>query len=519
MNPSPLLFPQSSISQYSSSIEHMGLLGDADMQHHSMEPRPAVYIKVMDLAQSYNIDPEKIKVEIEKINIAKCESGEEKTATDAKEDSHSTVSKVTDDSDLSGEKRQGSTFPKGHPKRFSAINGGFNLCLLVGKVTVVVDKLRVDKSRVRLAEVEVGDETGSISLRARDTQIDEIEKVAQEGGAIVLRNSSIELYQGKHLRLAVTKWGKISSYPDNIPSTPIPPTRINTDWNLSIVDLNVVSPDVWIKPPTPPYSQKSGDSTSRRSMSPRQHSQHHDHHQSHYRKKDRGNNRDRRYQSQQGYMQYDRSHTQNYSPMHNMMSAYSSMYPGAQYYHNYGDTPMQGPHQTQQMHHQKHQSAQQQLLLMQQQHFHLQQQMEQMEKMLYSRNGEAIDQSSPNRFSGPYTETQSHDLSESAGNMIAQQIYSHHQSQLGDQDERRNPQNRDSSSVGIEAPVSPQMNPNAVAFAPHYNIPDLNSGLQPGQQQYFMQATQTSFENHYNNRQYYPSHADQTNRQDKDKQR
>ena len=45
----------------------------------------------------------------------------------------------------------------------------------MGKVQVVVDKLRVDKSRVRLAEVQVGDETGSISLRARDSQIDELE--------------------------------------------------------------------------------------------------------------------------------------------------------------------------------------------------------------------------------------------------------------------------------------------------------------------------------------------------------
>ena len=43
---------------------------------------------------------------------------------------------------------------------------------LVGKVNVVVDKRRVDRSRVRLAEVEIGDETGTVSLRARDEQID-----------------------------------------------------------------------------------------------------------------------------------------------------------------------------------------------------------------------------------------------------------------------------------------------------------------------------------------------------------
>ena len=65
----------------------------------------------------------------------------------------------------------------------------------------------MDKSRVRLAEVQVGDDSGSISLRARDTQIDMLQEVSKNNGAIVLRNCSLELYQGKHLRLAVTKWG------------------------------------------------------------------------------------------------------------------------------------------------------------------------------------------------------------------------------------------------------------------------------------------------------------------------
>ena len=78
---------------------------------------------------------------------------------------------------------------------------------MVGKVNVVVDKLRVDKSRVRLAEVQVGDDSGSISLRARDNQIDLLQEVSNKSGSIVLRNCSLELYKGKHLRLAVTKWG------------------------------------------------------------------------------------------------------------------------------------------------------------------------------------------------------------------------------------------------------------------------------------------------------------------------
>lgn len=84
---------------------------------------------------------------------------------------------------------------------------------LVGDVDVVVDKLRVDGSRVLVAEVEVGDETGSVSLRARDDQIDLLRKVSHDNGAIVLRNAQIELYQGRYLRLAVSKWGKMEAYP------------------------------------------------------------------------------------------------------------------------------------------------------------------------------------------------------------------------------------------------------------------------------------------------------------------
>ena len=47
-----------------------------------------------------------------------------------------------------------------------------------------MDKRRVDQSRVRLAEVEIGDETGTVSLRARDEQIDVLNEVSQHGGAV-----------------------------------------------------------------------------------------------------------------------------------------------------------------------------------------------------------------------------------------------------------------------------------------------------------------------------------------------
>jgi hypothetical protein len=115
---------------------------------------------------------------------------------------------------------------------------------LVGKVNVVVDKLRVDRSRVRLAEVEVGDETGTVSLRARDDQIDVLEEVSEQSGAVVLRNCTLELFQGKHIRLAVTKWGKMSVFPDDVASTPPPPSKMNMERNFSLIDLSIVASEM-----------------------------------------------------------------------------------------------------------------------------------------------------------------------------------------------------------------------------------------------------------------------------------
>jgi len=116
---------------------------------------------------------------------------------------------------------------------------------LVGDINIVVEKTRVDKSQVRLAECEVGDETGTLSLRARDDQINILQEIANRNGAVVLRNCSLELYQGKFIRLAVSKWGKIHSFPDGVSSTPTPPSTMNDSLHLSIVDLNEVAGDDW----------------------------------------------------------------------------------------------------------------------------------------------------------------------------------------------------------------------------------------------------------------------------------
>lgn len=126
-------------------------------------------------------------------------------------------------------------------------------------MNVVVDKKRVDGTRVRLAEVEVGDETGTVSLRARDDQIDTLLGVSERSGAAVLRNCTLELYQGKHLRVAVTKWGKLSVYPDQIASTPPPPSKMNRDRNFSLIDLSLVASEM-VAPPEAAETENQANS-------------------------------------------------------------------------------------------------------------------------------------------------------------------------------------------------------------------------------------------------------------------
>jgi replication factor A1 len=138
-----------------------------------------------------------------------------------------------------------------------------------------VEKTRVDKSQVRLAECEVGDETGIVSLRARDDQISLLQEISSREGAVVLRNCSIELFQGKFIRLAVNKWGKVVPFPDGISSTPTLPTMMNDTLQLSIVDVSDVVGDEWLEPSLHSASRQSTDSrsSSNRGFRNRHHSQ------------------------------------------------------------------------------------------------------------------------------------------------------------------------------------------------------------------------------------------------------
>jgi replication factor A1 len=90
-----------------------------------------------------------------------------------------------------------------------------------------------------------------------------LEEVSQREGAVVLRNCTLELYQGKHIRLAVTKWGKLSVYPDNVASTPPPPSKMNVDRNFSLIDLSIVASEMVDTSPSSEsrYSARQGKGT------------------------------------------------------------------------------------------------------------------------------------------------------------------------------------------------------------------------------------------------------------------
>lgn len=232
----------------------------SNIQGNTQEVRPtlrrATYVHVSDLTNVYNIDHAMLEQELKRVK-AEREKGtftEPPKAHDIIED--------TEDDPVSGS----SDLDPSPQKRLQPPRGGYNLCVLVGKVTLVVDKKRVDQSRVRLAEVEIGDETGTVSLRARDEQIDLLEDVSRRSGAVVLRNCTLELYQGKHIRLAVTKWGKLSLYPDNVASTPPPPSKMNFDRNFSAIDLSAVASEMvdnqsdvaYSRQPKQPETQEPG---------------------------------------------------------------------------------------------------------------------------------------------------------------------------------------------------------------------------------------------------------------------
>ncbi|GAB5036636.1 ob-fold nucleic acid binding domain-containing protein [Nannochloropsis oceanica] len=123
---------------------------------------------------------------------------------------------------------------------------GHNLVLRVLRIKTMLERARVDGSITKIAEVTVGDETGTITLRARNGQVDflvqglrETEEDETKPLVVVVRNAGVAMYKG-HMRLIVNKWGKLSRYPDGISSTPSAPFEVNEETDKSGVEYELI---------------------------------------------------------------------------------------------------------------------------------------------------------------------------------------------------------------------------------------------------------------------------------------
>jgi len=111
-----------------------------------------------------------------------------------------------------------------------------NLVAKVHSATVVVDTERKsDKTRYRIAEVVVGDDTGSVVLTAKNDQID----LLQPGNTVEIRNGKIDMWkinpQSSYIRLIVDKWGKINAAATAATFT------VNVADNASTVEYELVN--------------------------------------------------------------------------------------------------------------------------------------------------------------------------------------------------------------------------------------------------------------------------------------
>merc|ERR1712232_51281 len=107
---------------------------------------------------------------------------------------------------------------------------GHNLVLKVVSTSVVVEKERIDGTRIRIAEALVGDATACVTLTARNKQID----VVQPGKTIIARNAKVDMFRSRFMRLAVDKWGKLE------PTAPAD-FEVNQEKNLSAVEYELVA--------------------------------------------------------------------------------------------------------------------------------------------------------------------------------------------------------------------------------------------------------------------------------------
>jgi len=106
---------------------------------------------------------------------------------------------------------------------------GHNLHVKVIEVKPVLEKTRLDGSKVSIAEAKVGDSTGCILLTCKNEQI----PVVSVGSSVTIRNAKVAMYKN-HMRLAVDQWGLIEASAQPLTET------VDVDNNLSTVEYELV---------------------------------------------------------------------------------------------------------------------------------------------------------------------------------------------------------------------------------------------------------------------------------------
>jgi diadenosine tetraphosphate (Ap4A) HIT family hydrolase len=85
-------------------------------------------------------------------------------------------------------------------------SAGLNL-----KVKVVGDVTEVEEKKGKVFEVQVGDDSGVVTMSVSEAQ----KTIFTKGKVLELRNASIKMVKG-HIRLLVDKWGKVSDCSDTV---------------------------------------------------------------------------------------------------------------------------------------------------------------------------------------------------------------------------------------------------------------------------------------------------------------
>eukprot|EP01128_Nolandella_sp_AFSM9_P009583 TRINITY_DN6193_c0_g1_i1.p1 TRINITY_DN6193_c0_g1~~TRINITY_DN6193_c0_g1_i1.p1 ORF type:complete len:130 (+),score=16.66 TRINITY_DN6193_c0_g1_i1:2-391(+) len=106
---------------------------------------------------------------------------------------------------------------------------GFYLKLKVVESMVIVDKTRLDGSRVRVAEGVIGDASASVIFTARDDQVD----LLVPGNTLELLNAKVEMYEG-WMRLEVDRWGDVKAASEPLTD------EVNLLDNLSYIEYELV---------------------------------------------------------------------------------------------------------------------------------------------------------------------------------------------------------------------------------------------------------------------------------------